>query len=188
MSIQALKRFTILAALFTLITGCASVPLAQQTNKPPASTTSSEGEDEYEGWLFKRLTGDRSSPASTQPPERTSGVMPASATESPGGISAVVPATGSAAYPIPPEKKDDGFQLDDLAPENLIKKAKVMTGYGPNEQIARTLMKEGELLFAEKKYSEAAKRFKGAASRWPDSAIEESAMFSEGECYFFSDN
>ena len=46
---------------------------------------------------------------------------------------------------------------------------------------------EGEALFREKKYAEAAPKFHTASWRWPDSTLEEDALFLEGECYFFDD-
>ncbi len=36
-------------------------------------------------------------------------------------------------------------------------------------------------------FAEAATQFKDAAERWPDSALEEDAMFMSGEGYFFAD-
>ncbi len=64
---------------------------------------------------------------------------------------------------------------------------KKAAGYGPDEKIARAAMKEGEKLFREKKYNAAAEKFATAAARWPDSPLEEDALFLKGECEFFSD-
>lgn len=85
------------------------------------------------------------------------------------------------------EKEKKGFELSDLAPENIYKNIKKAAGYGPNEQIARTALTEGKALYVEKKYKEAAAKFATAAARWPDSPLEEDAMFLEGESEFFSD-
>jgi outer membrane protein assembly factor BamD (BamD/ComL family) len=85
----------------------------------------------------------------------------------------------------PAEKK--GFELADLAPENIYKNIKNAAGYGPDEKIARAAMKEGQDLFREKKFKEAAGKFATAADRWPDSPLEEDALFLQGESEFFSD-
>jgi len=85
------------------------------------------------------------------------------------------------------EVEKPGFSLEDLSPENVYKNTKVMLGYGPDEKIAKAAFQEGEALYAQKKYTEAAAKFKTAASRWPDSPLEEDALFYLGECYFFTD-
>ena len=84
------------------------------------------------------------------------------------------------------EKK--GFSMEDLAPEKIIENAKAAVGLGPDEELARSLFKEGEALYAQKDYLAAAGKFKKAAARWPDSPLQEDALFYEGESYFFADN
>jgi len=84
-------------------------------------------------------------------------------------------------------EEDSGLDLSDLNPKNLFLKAKAAVGYGPDEQAARKAYSEGEALFREKKYGEAVEKFKTAAARWPDSILEEDALFMLGESYFFSD-
>jgi TolA-binding protein len=86
---------------------------------------------------------------------------------------------------IAEEKK--GFEWSDLAPESIYKNAKKAVGYGPNETFARTTMQEGKKLFLEKKYKESAAKFATAADRWPDSPLEEDALFLQGESEFFAD-
>jgi outer membrane protein assembly factor BamD (BamD/ComL family) len=83
------------------------------------------------------------------------------------------------------EKK--GFEWSDMAPENIYKNLKKAAGYGPNEAIARAAFKEGQSLFAQKKFVEAAVKFKEAGDRWPDTPLEEDALFLQGESYFFAD-
>jgi outer membrane protein assembly factor BamD (BamD/ComL family) len=74
-----------------------------------------------------------------------------------------------------------------IAPKNVGKKFKKLIGQGPNEAYAQQQYEEGERLFREKKFEEAAKCFKKAANRWPDSALEEDAMFKQGESWFYAD-
>jgi outer membrane protein assembly factor BamD (BamD/ComL family) len=71
--------------------------------------------------------------------------------------------------------------------ENLKKTFKKAIGKGPNESIARQRYDEGEQLFGQQQYDEAAKKFAEAADRWPDSSLEENAMFMQAESLFFSD-
>src|SRR3990172_2006816 len=44
-----------------------------------------------------------------------------------------------------------------------------------------------QTLFRDKKYKEAAGKFATAADRWPDSPLEEDALFLKGESEFFAD-
>jgi outer membrane protein assembly factor BamD (BamD/ComL family) len=74
-----------------------------------------------------------------------------------------------------------------MAPKNLRRTARTAIGLGPDEEIARNHYAQGERLFAEQKYNEAAAQFKSAADRWPDSALEEDALYMQAESYFFAD-
>lgn len=62
-----------------------------------------------------------------------------------------------------------------------------LTGTLPNKQVAQAAYQEGETAFRQKNYDEAAAKFKTAAKRWPDSEIEEDALFMQAESYFFAD-
>ena len=88
------------------------------------------------------------------------------------------------------------FDLERL-PEQFESSWKTLIGKGVNPQKARELYVEAEgqyqaALRAESDqkqdaFAEAAKQFNEAAERWPDSALEEDAMFMAGEAYFFAD-
>ena len=87
-----------------------------------------------------------------------------------------------------PEKTEKkGFEWSDLAPETVFKNMKKAMGYGPDKKVANNLMQDGKKLFAEKKYQEAAEKFSKAVDRWPNSAVEEDALFLWGESSFFAD-
>ena len=86
----------------------------------------------------------------------------------------------------PMKDKDQDF-WSKLAPENVWKGIKKATGNGPNESIARAAFKEGQDLFLAKKFAEAAKKYATAADRWPDTPLEEDALFMLAESQFFSD-
>lgn len=74
-----------------------------------------------------------------------------------------------------------------VAPGELTRKFKKLIGRGPNEPLAKAQFEKGESLFRERKFKEAVKCFKVAADRWPDSVLEEEAMYWLAESYFFDD-
>jgi len=88
----------------------------------------------------------------------------------------------SSEYTPPPEMGWDLFKGD-----NIKRRWKRLVGRGPNEPVSRRALTEANGLFEQKKYAEAAKRYKVAIDRWPDSAIEEEAMWQLAECWFFTD-
>ena len=77
--------------------------------------------------------------------------------------------------------------LAGLAPKRLLKNAKKAVGQGPNEKIARKALAEGDDLFRQKKFVKAAKAYRKAYKRWPDSPLEEETIFKAGESEFFAD-
>ncbi|GHT26572.1 hypothetical protein FACS18942_04290 [Planctomycetales bacterium] len=92
------------------------------------------------------------------------------------------------------KENEKGFDWSVLDPVNFFTKVRDWMGMGPNEKKANAAMSKGrELLLQtpnlkdEKKVLEAAKQFKEAARRAPDSVIEEDALHLAAECYFFSD-
>jgi len=107
----------------------------------------------------------------------------------------VVTAATLAAASKPQAKKKDldedeghGFDFSAFAPSNVVKAVKTWAGYGPDENVARAALDQGDRLFREKKYLEAAKQFATAADRWPDSTLEEDALFWRAESLFFADH
>ena len=93
---------------------------------------------------------------------------------------------------IPDDVKSDYDQKEPTgweryAPENIGKTMKKAVGLGPNQKIGTGYFDEAEKLFAAKQYDKAAKKFASAADRWPNSNLEEDAMFLEAESYFFAD-
>lgn len=63
-----------------------------------------------------------------------------------------------------------------------------LTGSTPSQPKAQQLFADGERLFAAKEYSAAARRYKRAAKLWPDSELEENALFMRAESLFFADH
>lgn len=76
---------------------------------------------------------------------------------------------------------------ENYAPSKIGKGIKKVLGRGPNELLAKRKFEEGEALFKEKRYKEAAKCFAVASDRWPDSTLQEDAMYMLAESYFFDD-
>lgn len=71
--------------------------------------------------------------------------------------------------------------------ENVQRRWKKMLGRGPNEEVGRAALAEGDALFREGKFKEAIAKYKAAIDRWPDSGVEEDALWQLGECLFFTD-
>lgn len=176
----------------------AAVVLGCKAPGLPEGKTLPEGYGEdNDGWLFRGLTGYEepeaeesalaaaapASPGDSSTEETLSAVRQASATEPVGSLASE--STGPVLRPD--EDDDDGLGLGNLAPDKVVENIKKATGYGPDKQKAQRYFREGEELFAQKKYDDAAGKFKSAAGRWPDSILEEDALFMAGEAYFFAD-
>ncbi len=116
--------------------------------------------------------------------------------EDPGG------ARGATATPLVDVKPDKPLlSMDDFNPANLGKTFAKLTGSGPNRDAAREIYATGEDLYrqalaaraaketdkARKLFARAADQFATAAERWPDSALEEDALFHAEEAHFFTD-
>ena len=109
----------------------------------------------------------------------------------PPGYAGPAPATPTTIAPVSAKKADDDddeWDFSHLAPDYTWKKFKESIGWGTDEKLARAAYDKAQALFNAKNYEDAAKEFYTASWRWPDSAMEEDAMFLEGECYFFTDH
>lgn len=192
-SLHGLKRLAVLGCLLCLAHGCQGIPVADRPaprasehDRNQADTTGDFDDDEYSGRLFGRLMG-RDEPGPHH--ETSSGVRHASAIEpietEPGRTAngTILPPAGLDAVP----EDETGFEWSDLGIPNIPKKVVEMTGYGPDESAARDLYAEGEALYRQERYKDAAGKFKAAAARWPDSQLEEDSLFMLGESHFFID-
>ena len=86
------------------------------------------------------------------------------------------------------DRSDEGLLGGLPKPSELVADAKQSLGIGPNAREAEETYNKADALYREGKFSEARKLFKKAGSHWPDSSLEEDAMFMAAECDFFSDN
>ncbi len=127
---------------------------------------------------------------------------------------AAPPSSGSPVASAAPEPEDDDVQQASFEQEEQIKtpadhfneaisikkwpeKFKAAIGQGPDRNVARQLYKEGDALYREaaalegnariSKFAEAGAKFAEAAERWPDSALNQDALYMAGESYFFAD-
>jgi len=86
------------------------------------------------------------------------------------------------------EEEDNSFSA--MTAEKFGKKFKLaclkLVHQEPNEQIALAAFEEGVGLFDQGQFEAAAKKLGYAAFRWPDSALQEDALFLRGEAYFFA--
>lgn len=118
------------------------------------------------------------------------------------------PAAPRPAYPVQqatyleeaPVAKE-GWEWKDFSPQNLGKTFKRVTGRGPNPAYAKQRYADAEAIYTqaveartrdpegdhEAQFANAATLYREAADRWPDSALEQDALFRAGECFFFSD-
>ena len=100
-------------------------------------------------------------------------------------------------FDLPQPDVEDPDKLNRLDPRNIVKQIKRATGKGPSRQRARENFQKAESTYREalnsdgearqRKLQDAAKLYASAATNWPNSAIEENAMFKVGECYYFVD-
>ena len=90
-----------------------------------------------------------------------------------------------AGQPIPAPPK--WWDLSQFSPTEISENFKATFGLDPNEASARKAYSQGVAYYQQKHFSAAAERFNRAAARWPDSLLEENALFYQAESHFFAD-
>jgi len=94
------------------------------------------------------------------------------------------------------EDKGEGGLLGENAAEQISRGVMSMAGYGESRAAAKEKMAQAEEYIRQARanpdqasplYDKAIKSLGWAAYRWPDSVIQEDAMFLQAECYFFTD-
>jgi TolA-binding protein len=184
----------VVAAILAVAAGCRSGggwnPFARTSPATPPGAASSTAATQTPPGASTQPAGQPQDPG--QSPSNSSGVVQASYQKP-----QYVPTAGITAADL---IKNENFEettgqkktlletaAEDMKPGSITRKFKKLIGRGPNELLARTQFEKGETLFREKKYKEAAKCFEVAADRWPDSVLEEDAMYWLAESYFFDD-
>jgi len=97
-----------------------------------------------------------------------------------------------------PEDQEPLVDLDNLKGDNIRRQWKKLIGQGPDRAAARSLYEQGTAAYETAtqlegpakttKLIEAAGIFVSAADRWPDTSLEQDALFMAGDCYFFADH
>ncbi len=162
-----------------------------------------------EGWLFRRLTGQReetgtNSPSASQtkttptplpatsPDEResfssqtqlTSGTIP----ENDANSLAQLPPADDDTVIVPPVQSEEEEDTEDFILFELPGRFFKMFKPKQDESLARSYYEEALDLYRQKRYEEAAPLFKKAARHWQRTILEEDALFLAGESYFFAD-
>lgn len=84
--------------------------------------------------------------------------------------------------------EESGGLIPSLDPKKAAKRVREATGYGPDQQVAEALFKEGIDLFAAESYGPAATKFEAAANRWPGTDLAAKALFNLGESRYWDHN
>jgi TolA-binding protein len=96
------------------------------------------------------------------------------------------PVNARVAKVITHQDKSHGGLLGDAGFKEKVSGLKESVGLGPNQKQAQVDFDAAEKLFQGEKYNEAAKLYKKAVAGWPDSQLEQDAMFMQAESYFFA--
>lgn len=148
---------------------CAGCISPQSADKSPLAATTPAGSNPAAQGGATAYPGQQSSFESTSPPPYTAIGNPELLAED------------------DDENRTLGERLQDMSIKKSYAKFLDSIGLGPDMEIARTAYSQGEEAFRAGRYDEAAARFKRAARRWPDSTLEEDALFMQAESYFFAD-
>ncbi|NLS94891.1 MAG: hypothetical protein GXX96_22275 [Planctomycetaceae bacterium] len=161
--IDALQIAVVLAGLAVAVSGCSTLSKSEKASSLANQQPGDYGDRDRSGSQVRQASVDRSLPEDVSD-------------------KAVVAAVVDSA-----EEEDEGFDLEDLDPANMYRAARDALGYGPDEGIARDLYEEARQLALAKEHKAAGKKFLAAAKRWPDSSLEEDALFLAGENFFAAD-
>jgi len=96
------------------------------------------------------------------------------------------------------DDEDRGLTWEDFSFDNIGKTAKVLTGRGPNRELAKQLYDAADAEYRQAAatagpdraglFEAAGAKFAEAAERWPDSALALDGYFMAGESLFFADD
>jgi outer membrane protein assembly factor BamD (BamD/ComL family) len=88
---------------------------------------------------------------------------------------------------ISSEYQNNDYGFDYFKADNVKRRWKKLVGRGPNEKVARAALEEADALFKKSDYKAAIPKYKQVVDRWPDSVLEEDALWQLAECQFFTD-
>jgi outer membrane assembly lipoprotein YfiO len=149
--------------------------------------------------LFGGCQSLRSDKESALDYSRTTEVVEGEVVElSPGGVETV--SYEEEVYEV---DEDPGFSIDKLSPEAIGTSFSKAIGQGPNRDVAKRFLGEADGLYDaavqlqasgsspseyKKGFRKAGELYLTAAKRFPDSSIEQDALFRAGESFFFGDS
>ena len=81
---------------------------------------------------------------------------------------------------------EEGGLLPGLDPRVAVESVREAAGYGPDQRAAEGALNLGIASFQQKRYGEAASKFKDAAEGWPGTDLAAKALFNQGEAHFFA--
>ena len=93
------------------------------------------------------------------------------------------------------------LSIESFSPNNVSDTIRDLAGFGPDADKARKTSKEAETVYtnavalrdqnllkeSNEQFTLAAEKYAAAAKLWPDSTLEQDALFMKGECSFFAD-
>lgn len=85
-------------------------------------------------------------------------------------------------------QQEQGGLLPGLDPRKAATRFRENAGFGPDQEVAEGLFKEGLTEFQAGKYKSAAFTFESAATRWPGTDLAAKSLFNAGESHFHADN
>ncbi len=95
------------------------------------------------------------------------------------------------------EIADNGVSLESLSPDNIAQQVLVAAGRGPDPQLAQQHFAEAKQLYAQAaarsdserqaQFAQAAALYTKAAARWPESEMQQDALFWSGQAHYFAD-
>jgi outer membrane protein assembly factor BamD (BamD/ComL family) len=170
MAAKSRNSLILALCLLTAVGGCALSPKSPPPARPPLT-------QEQSAWWEANKHRKRYVPGRGYQIEGVAGFFDESGRKIPDSTAAGLAADDSA---------EEGF-LERMAPKKAAANFKKLIGQGPNEGAARRAIAEGDAMFRQKQFVAAAKKFETAYKRWPDSSLEEEAMFKAAESQFFAD-
>jgi outer membrane protein assembly factor BamD (BamD/ComL family) len=173
MAVETRKSLMLAIALAATAGGCSLAPKSQAPQQAAAPLTQEQAD-----WWAANQHRKQYVPGKGYYIEGTSGFFDQDGRKLPTGLDQIGTST----------EEESGSYLAKLSPKNAIAKMKAAMGQGPDEKIARKSLEEGDSLFRQKEYAKAGDKYKVAYKRWPDSPLEEEALFKAGESQFFADH
>ncbi len=170
--------FGLLASLWLVTGGCASLPSGMSLSLPAWASPTAASPGTASWWKSNRRKAELVPGQGFRVPG-----VPGFFDQNGNPMDAPI-AEESLVFDEGKEKEEVGI-LPGLDPKTQYAKAKKIIGFGPNRERARIAYNKGLELYGEKRYAAAAKRFQEAADRASGTTIEAQSLYQLAECHFF---